>query len=200
MQIKISLGNKKMGAVQSVSLPAILTCRADCDCKEICYALKITKLRKQVRNAYMSNYELLKSNPEEYWRELNAAVALNRYFRFHVSGDIPDFEYLENMIDVAKRNKHCEILCFTKKYSIVNRWISEHGEIPRNLHIIFSGWRNLKMENPYKLPEAHVRFKDGYCEASENAQECGGNCSECSIIGSGCWNLKCGEQVIFNQH
>ena len=37
--IKISPGNSKMGAIPSVSLPAIKTCR-DCKCKEKCYAAK----------------------------------------------------------------------------------------------------------------------------------------------------------------
>ena len=39
---------------------------------------------------------------------------LSRFFRFHVSGDIPNTTYLCRMVEVAKRNRHCEILCFTK--------------------------------------------------------------------------------------
>lgn len=42
---------------------------------------------------------------------------LSRFFRFHVSGDIPNTTYFHIMMEVAKRNSHCEILCFTKKYS-----------------------------------------------------------------------------------
>ena len=40
--IKISPGNSKMGAIPSVSLPAIKTCR-DCKCKEKCYAAKLER-------------------------------------------------------------------------------------------------------------------------------------------------------------
>lgn len=77
--IKISPGNSKMGAIPSVSLPAIKTCR-DCKCKEKCYAAKLERLRPTVRNAYQHNLEVLQSNPETFWREVEATVMLNRYF------------------------------------------------------------------------------------------------------------------------
>lgn len=104
------------------------------------------------------------------------------------------------MVEIAKRNKHCEILCFTKKFSIVNGFLEAGGIIPNNLHVIFSGWKNLQMENPFSLPEAHVRYRDGTTTAKSNAKECGGNCTECAITDGGCWSLKNGEQVVFNEH
>lgn len=125
---------------------------------------------------------------------------ISRFFRFHVSGDIPDNVYFAHMIEIAERNKHCEILCFTKKYEIVNEYLRLGGEIPLNLHIVFSGWKNLQMDNPYFLPEAHVRYKDGTTTASTTAKECGGNCTECLLAEGGCWTLKTGEQVVFNEH
>ena len=104
------------------------------------------------------------------------------------------------MVKVAIGNPNCEILCFTKQYEIVNDLVGNGEVIPENLHIVFSGWRGLPMDNPYNFPEAHVRFKDGYCEAREDAVECYGNCVECCVAGCGCWKLKHGEQVVFNQH
>lgn len=147
---------------------------------------------------------------------------MSRFFRFHVSGDIPSKEYFAKMVEVAKRNPHCEILCFTKKYEIVNKYIENlevlkystlafpdcmqtklaniDPVIPANLHIIYSGWVGLKMDNPYSLPEAHVRYRDGSTTAGEGAVECGGNCTECALTEGGCWNLKKGQQVVFNEH
>lgn len=199
MNVKISNGNKKMGRIPSVSLPAGLTCRSDCECMEKCYAMKIERLRPSVRNAYAHNYELLTSDPETYWREVEAAIMTSRFFRFHVSGDIPSYEYLKNMAGIASRNHHCEVLCFTKRYDIVNSYLGGNS-LPNNLHIIFSGWRGLSMLNPHNLPEAHVRFKDGFTTARENAVQCHGNCTECAITDAGCWSLKPGEQVVFNEH
>ena len=124
----------------------------------------------------------------------------NRYFRFHVSGDIPTIDYLRRMIDIANRNQHCEILCFTKRYEYVNQLLAEGVELPDNLHLIFSAWVGLEMVNPFSLPEAHVRFKDGSTTAREDAIPCGGNCTECAKTDGGCWTLKHGEQVVFNEH
>ena len=200
MNVKISKGNDKMGAIPSVSLPSGLTCRNDCECCKKCYAKRIERRRPSVRDAYKNNYQVLQAQPDTYWREVEASIMMSRFFRFHVSGDIPDVYYLNHMIDIAARNPHCEILCFTKKYEIVNSYLNVGGIIPKNLHLVFSAWRGLKMDNPYGLPEAHVRYKDGTTTAQRTAKECGGNCTECAITDGGCWNLKDGEQVVFNEH
>lgn len=200
MNVKISNGNSKMGKIPSVSFPSLLTC-IKCDCNKICYAHKLEKLRPSVRQSYLHDWNLYKSDRETYWREIEATIMLSRFFRFHVSGDIPDQDYIHRMIDVANRHQHCEILCFTKKFDMCNKEISERkGELPNNLHLIYSGWKNLKMKNPYNLPEAHVRYRDGTTTAMEEAIECDGDCTECAITDSGCWVLKKGEQVVFNQH
>ncbi len=197
--VKISQGNSKLGAIPSVSLPSIKTCR-QCACQRKCYAHKLERLRPAVRNAYQHNLEVLLSDPDTYWREVEASIMMSRFFRFHVSGDIPSFEYLVNMVAVAARNPHCEILCFTKRYNFVNEFIKQGNELPKNLHMIFSGWVGLKMDNPYSLPEAHVRYRDGSTTAQGNAVPCGGNCTECALTEGGCWNLQKGQQVVFNEH
>lgn len=199
MHVSISPSNSKMGSVPSVSLPSVLTCRS-CDCQTKCYAKKLERLRPNVRKAYQRNLDILNNDPVQYWREVEAAIMCSRFFRFHVSGDIPDGSYFANMVAVAKRNAHCQILCFTKKFELVNQSILDGIKPPENLHLIFSGWRGLRMENPLALPEAHVRYRDGTTTAGEGAIDCPGNCADCAITDSGCWTLKSGEQVIFNEH
>ena len=110
--ISISNGNIKMGKIPSVSLPSGITCR-QCDCQKKCYAAKIERLRPSVRKAYGTNLLILKEDPDTYWREVEAAIMMSRFFRFHVSGDIPDMSYLIRMVGVAARQPHCQILCFT---------------------------------------------------------------------------------------
>ena len=197
--ISISRGNAKMGAIPSVSLPSGITCRT-CGCINKCYARKLERLRPVVRNAYQHNLTILLEEPETYWREVEAAIMMNRYFRFHVSGDIPDADYFMNMIHIAERNNHCEILCFTKKYDIINDYLNTGHQIPLNLHMLLSAWDGLEMENPHNLPEAHVRYRDDTTTARSDAVRCGGNCAECALTDCGCWTLKPGEQVIFNEH
>lgn len=197
--VSISKGNTKMGTIQSVSLPSVITCRK-CDCQKKCYARKLERLRKTVREAYQRNLKVLQTDPDTYWREVEASIMMSRFFRFHVSGDIPNKEYLERMIKVADRNRHCEILCFTKKYEMVNKFLSDVGELPPNMHMVFSGWVGLQMVNPFSLPEAHVRYRNGFTTARKDAKECGGNCTECATVNAGCWTLQHGEQVVFNEH
>ena len=198
MSVSISKGNIKMGAIPSVSLPAIKTCRS-CSCASKCYAAKLERLRPSVRRAYQKNVEILMEDPDTYWREVEASIMMSRFFRFHVSGDITDESYLVHMIEIATRNPHCEILCFTKRYEIVNKVLLEWVK-PENLHLILSGWKGLDMFNPFDLPEAHVRYKDGTTTAREDAIECTGNCARCAITDGGCWTLQRGEQVVFNEH
>lgn len=200
MNVKVSKGNAKLGQIQSVSLPAGLTCRGDSECAKKCYAMRLERMRPSVRSAYKHNYELLKRSPAIFWREIEASIMMSRFFRFHVSGDIPDTSYLKHMVEIAARNQHCDILCFTKKYEIVNGFIACGGVIPNNLHLILSAWRGLKMENPYGLPEAHVRYRDGTTTASTTAVECGGNCTDCAMTDGGCWTLRNGQQVVFDEH
>ena len=200
MNVSISKGNSKLGSIQSVSLPSGLTCRSDCECGKKCYAKRLERLYPSVQKAYMNNYNLLCSDENTYWREVEASIMMSRFFRFHVSGDIPDCVYLAHMVDVAERNPHCEILCFTKRYDLVNEQLDFGLKLPKNLHIIFSVWRGLNVENPYLLPEAHVRYRDGTTTASEDALECGGNCTKCAVTDGGCWSLPPGHQVVFNEH
>lgn len=198
-EVSISSANKKMGKISSVSLPSVVTCRK-CACQKKCYARKLERLRPSVAAAYQRNLDVLQNDPDTYWREVEAAIMLSRFFRFHVSGDIPDSSYLFRMIGVAQRNKHCQILCFTKKYELVNDYLFGEGTLPENLHIILSAWTGLEMQNPFLLPEAHVRYRDGSTTAKDGAKNCGGNCSECACTDDGCWTLQKGDQIVFNEH
>ena len=58
----------------------------------------------------------------------------------------------------------------------------------------------VEMVNPYHLPEAHVRYKDGFTTASDDAVDCPGNCTECACTDYGCWVIENGQQVVFNYH
>ena len=195
--LSVSPGNIKLGAIRSVSLPAGITCGREC---ENCYAKKLEKLRPSVRKAYQNNLKILNEDRDEYWRQVNEVLKTSRYFRFHVSGDIPNPDYLLRMAHAALENPKCEILCFTKRYEFVSDFLDAGNFIPQNLHLILSGWKGLKMHNPYDLPEAHVIYRDGTTTARAGAKECEGNCSRCASTEGGCWTLKNGEQVVFHEH
>lgn len=198
--ITISKGNSKMGLIPSVSLPAGITCNPDAPCYKACYARRLAARRKNVRLSYEKNLRLWESQPDIYKLQIKAAASMQRFFRYHVSGDIPDKNYLNMMVEIADEVPECQFMAFTKQYQLVNDWIVEKGELPKNLQIIFSVWRGFDCLNIYKLPEAHVHYRDGERTARPDAQQCGGNCTKCCLGGEGCWNLKSGEQIEINEH
>ena len=203
-KVSISHGNRKMGAIPSVSLPPVVTCAAGCPCAKKCYAVKMCRIYKNVKSSYQNNLDILHNDWPEYWRQVRAAVKCSHYFRFHVSGDIPNGLYFCEMIHTAKENPHCEILCFTKQYNIVNTWLDQHGgKLPENLHIIFSLWDpawNVHVKNPHDLPMSAVIFKGATWKADYFDKICGGNCFECACKGTGCWTLRNGETIAFYEH
>lgn len=200
-KISISAANRKMGEIPSVSLPPVVTCAAGVPCAKKCYACKLCRIYPFVKSAYNHNYSILNNDPAAYWLQVTASAMVTKYFRFHVSGDIPTAEYFNNMIATAEKVPTTEFLCFTKQYSIVNNYIDNGGEIPANLHIIFSRWDDCSgwnTPNPYRLPESTVIFKGE--DIPENVKVCGGNCAECACRGVGCWELKNGETIAFYEH
>ena len=196
--VSISKGNSKMGAIPSVSLPACVTCNKNAPCFKLCYAAKITRLYKTVKQAYENNLNILNNDPALYWEQVKQGAQMARYFRFHVSGDIPNPDYLVQMIKLAKSLPNTNFLAFTKQYYIVNQYLNDGGTIPENLKIIFSNWGAWKCENPHKLPECEIILKGS--EPAPNWKICGGNCTECACRGIGCWELKQGETIAIYQH
>lgn len=201
LHVSISPGNAKMGFIPSISLPPIITCSPyACKlCGKKCYARRIVARRKTVREAYERNLYLLKNEPEKFWREVSGAIMVSTHFRFGVSGDIVNLDYLNHIVELAHKYKHCEILCFTKQFDIVNEFLKHH-RLPKNLHLIFSAWKGMEMNNPHNLPEAHIFYKDGTTTAKDGAKYCSGNCSVCSVTNANCWSLQKGEQIIFKEH
>lgn len=196
-KLSISNGNRKMGQIKSVSLPPIITCAANCKCAKKCYAAKLCRIYKNVKKAYESNLEIYLENPCEYFKQVKRVAAGQRFFRWHVSGDVINELYLYEMVKIARDLPHTEFLAFTKKYDIVNMFL-EYEELPENLHLVFSAWPGMEMNNPHNLPTANVIFKGE--TPKEGWKVCPGNCLECALENQHCWNLKKGEAVCFYEH
>jgi len=196
----ISNGNSKMGQIASFSLPAGVTCNPKAPCYKKCYARRMEYRFANVRNSYVDNLQMWRETPDILETCLQETLMMNRYFRFHVSGDIPDAAYFEMMVRLAEKASGCDILAFTKQYHIVNDYLGSGRKLPDNLHILFSVWKDFECPNPHHLPEAHVIYKDGSTTASGDFKICSGNCSECICRGIGCWMLKNGEQIALHEH
>lgn len=198
LKVSISKGNVKMGMIPSVSLPAVITCNPNAPCFKKCYALRIARRYKQSKAAYQNNLDILNNNELEYWHQIMDATKMTKFFRYHVSGDIPDVHYFNFMCSIASAIPTTKFLAFTKQYEIVNHALNSGLVIPDNLKIIFSNWGSWKCENPHNLPVCEIILKGNKPE--DHWKICGGNCSDCACAGIGCWELKNGETIAIYEH
>jgi len=203
-KVSISLGNSKLGNIANISLPPIKSCRPGVPCAKACYARKSYRMYPNVRKSWDTNYKTWETDPGEYFgqiiewlkgRQENKRKKQIRFFRWHVSGDIPDSQYFNAIVDIAGLFPDVNFLVFTKQYEVVNNCL-KYIKQPDNLSIIFSAWPGLEMENPRQLPIAW--FNDGTDDRiPENHLECPGNCEQCGM----CFQLKkTGLDVVFNKH
>lgn len=193
--------NEKTNGVMFVSLLPFLTCGKNCKgtCDRLCYAAKFCNCRcDNYMPSRAKNTALAIANPLKYFYQIEKAVKMLRFFRWHESGDIINRPYFKAMVQIALNNQHCEFLAFTKQFAIVNAWIRENGELPKNLHIVFSAWYNLEPDNPFNLPLSYP-YNANY-PAKEESFSCGGNCEACACKGVGCWQLKKGQSIAFEEH
>ena len=195
---KVSNTNSKLGGqIYSINLPPVVTCRADAPCFKGCYACKGNWLFPNVKNSLQQNLEAYKENHTLFFESVAAQTALVRFCRWHSSGDIVDMQYFKGMCKVARKNKETHYLCFTKKYEIINEFLSKGKRIPKNLSIVFSAWSDWLPENPYNLPMTYVYGKEFNNELiPKDAIPCSGKCENCQA----CWTLEKGQHVYFLKH
>lgn len=203
--VKFSVGNRKTGArVPSVSLIPVADCGNCAVCAKGCYDVRNVCFQKTVQKSRANNSAIAHGDMERYFHEIFEYVLDKKckFFRYHVGADILDFWYFEHMVDIAKRVPECHFLAFTKMYGLVNHWREKNGDLPSNLHIIFSDWRGAEFENPFNLPVSSPLWPDGekgpHC--TDDAFMCPGSCEECADEWKGCWAATSGQTILFEAH
>ena len=189
----VSGGNKKIGRVLNVSLAPIKTCANCSGCLHFCYDIKACIAYPSCFRARVKNTVLALEHPELYYsgiiKRIAGADKANRrakVFRWHVSGDIPNMDYFDNMVRIAEMFPGWTFWTYTKNYILVNAWIAEHGRdaLPKNLVIMFSEWAGMPMINPYGMPEFRCAMRPE--DKPAGAHVCPGNCDICIKMHRGC--------------
>lgn len=197
--VHISRGNRKIGRVMNVSTAPVLACANCKECKSFCYDIKACMqypcnvLTARVENLYMARYAR-----RQYFQQIKDACSrrrANKFFRWHVAGDILDADYFVHMVEIARMFPDFVFWTYTKNYAIVNHYVATHGgnrhvAIPGNLSIMFSEWDGLEMDNPYNFGTFSCKLKDGNKnhapEYFDGLYKCPGNCDICKVAGRGC--------------
>lgn len=192
----ISKGNRKIGRVMNVSLMPIMTCTNCKECKHYCYDIKAClQYPHNVLDARVRNTVLVMKDMNAYFQRIDEACSrkrTNKFFRWHVAGDIINMEYFKKMIEVAKNHPDFIFWTYTKNYKVVNEYCNQYGKesIPENLSIMFSEWDGMPLVNPYNFPVFACKMKNGNKNRTEesfkNMHKCPGNCDICKELKRGC--------------
>ena len=202
--VKLLPGNRKTGgSYYTVSLIPVLDCPSKCgnNCAKWCYDIQSVCITKEVIRLRAINSALHAKAPIVYWEQITklADAQCVEHLRINVGGDIV-FTDMPLIIKMCKKLKRTTVHLFTKNYDAVNAYLSVFKTLPKNLKLIFSRWPGMACNNPFKIPECHVDFGDGKCEAPEGSELCSGNCTKCAFEHSGCHGLKKGEAVVIKYH
>ena len=217
--LNISEGNEKVGNTICFNLPIEYTCSHCCECylKGLCYAEQGCYNFADNQAKYSENLHFYNNHTkEQFLKALQLAIDTIGYklFRYFTCGDIPNYDFIEVMVQLAKANPDIRFWSYTKKYSLCNRYVAENGgsiekAFPENLVIIFSHWLNedgsyYPMDNPYNFPTSEF-IPFGKEKLAENATFiC--PCSDptvnvtCETCEHKCYTLKPGQSQALCEH
>ena len=121
MSIHISKSNSKLGKIGSFSTTPVVGCGENCKvCVTKCYARKFHRLYASVRKAWDENLDAVQNDRQAIVDAVvsycNGGKKPKAAFRWFVSGDIPDRNFVHLMVLVARKCKNTRFLCFTKSY------------------------------------------------------------------------------------
>ena len=177
MKIHITTGNSKIGETHNISLPPIISCKKDIPCFDRCYAVKFYKGYPEARKAWDENWEIYNKSSRVYFKAINSWLTKYepKYFRWHVSGDCPNQEYYDKVLEIACIHRKTNFLMYTKQYTFVK----DVECIPSNLTVMLSMWPYIK-DPMTPLPYIWVT---GDLRCPETAFLCTGLCDTCRQ----CW-------------
>ena len=182
------------------------TCQGCCrDCKNNCYAIRAQVFRHNNMKTWAENTVLATQEPDTFFKEIQQFIdrSMIAAVRFHSMGEIPTYEYLIKMTELAKNNPTISFYTYTKRFSWIEQYLKEHGDLPSNLVVNMSIWHK-NYNNPYNLPE--FIYDDGteedvvklpHCPAvDKNGRETGITCSKCKR----CLRAKKGDKMAVYAH
>ena len=157
-------------------------------CIRSCYAIRHCIINPGCMKRAAENSAILQADPERFFREVSGTCKSLDKFRWFVSGDVDSIRTFEGIIQVAIENPHCRFHLFTKNHKVINHWLDIGNKIPSNLHLRLSEWPGMPTHNPYNLNLCSIYDADEFFEVHDGEAICSGNCTDCSIHNTGCFD------------
>lgn len=194
MRLKISLKNSKIGNIPNLSLPPGTSCVDDIPCfTDGCYAMKSYRLYPGTRNAWDTNLEFYKRQPNQFFFELKEWMIKHnpKRFRLFVGGDFPDLDFYSRFAIMCYGLPGTQFLVFTKRYEY------DYFLKPDNLQVILSIWPGVPLPENKELPWAWLE-EDERRPKNQTHLVCPGGCTSCDHK---CWNVISSKiSVVFKKH
>jgi hypothetical protein len=114
-----------------------------------CYSHTMLKsYRKNMQPALERNSVALSSS---ILSNCQLPTILDAYFRYDAHGELINEIHLINLVNIAKKNPHCNFALWTKRYDIIKKYF-DNNDKPANLILIYS---NSKIGTILKNPPKH---------------------------------------------
>lgn len=163
MTISLSKGNSKLGnsiynfnllpgvkpiSTKSAGLLTNIpgTCK-NCGeaCEHNCYAVRDTRRHHNACiPAQGKNTVIMRKDLKLMFKQLKDAIIKQKVqiLRYHSAGEIESYEYLLEMVNVAKQLSNVKFYFYTKRFDFLERYLKEHTAFPDNLVCNVSEWHN----------------------------------------------------------
>lgn len=174
------------------------TCGGCCDgCEGNCYAVRDARLHhNSVIPSVGKNTVIMRHDMDKGFKQLKEALVANKakVLRLHSSGEIMNYNYLLHMVKLAVEMPDVQFYFYTKRFSFMQKYLKECGELPENLVCNISEWKgntkgyqfdglNKFVYDDHTDPEMENLF---HCPAvNKKGHKTGVTCEECKRCFSG---------------
>lgn len=130
------------------------SCQGCCDgCEKFCYAIHgAQQHHNAVLPATIKNLVLYRKDPVRFEKELDKELSnwkvngADKVFRWHASGEVENYEYLEMMMRIAEKHPEVHFYSYTKRFKMIEKYLDNHGDFPSNFVWNLSVWNNNLVE------------------------------------------------------
>lgn len=152
-----------------------------------CFSLKGLSFKKNVRNAYHSNSEILSKRALTELEISEIEYLCNfyniKYFRFESHGDIINELHYINYINIAKSIPHVNFALWSKNFDIIEKVHKSGIKKPDNLNLIQSSvYLNKELMPSVYADKVFTVYDKNFIENNNININCGAkNCMACGL-------------------
>lgn len=168
------------------------TCGGCCsECENLCYAVNdARRYHNTCIPSLAKNTLIMRNNINDGFAQIKAELINKKakVLRWHSSGEIISYDYLLHMVKLATELSDVKFYFYTKRFGLIEKYISEYDEFPKNLICNISEWKgntkgfNLDGLNVFTYDDGTDQSlkRVSHCPAvDKNGHKTGIHCDQC---------------------